>query len=161
MGPALGQTGLPMDAIERELREMEADRRLIYWPNEEQWRAIWFAAHAPGHHGGVSAAIHAVAPNLLNAEWVEMMSVDPAEAKTLWAEICVRSSVSPFVDVNTPFTDAQKSDAVFQQEFKALTAQGWTVVSNGPAGTELRAPRKFPLGWLSQPETRFLQRPQP
>jgi hypothetical protein len=150
-----------MDPTERELRDMLADRRLVRWPTEPQWNAIWLAANARGHAGGVSAAVHQVDASLLNPEWVEMMGVDPADARMLWAEICVRNSVSPFVEVNTPFTDRQKAEAAFQQDYQELTAQGWKVISNGPAGLELQAPRKFLTGWLSQPETRFLQRPPP
>jgi hypothetical protein len=157
---AAAPASLPMDKTERELRDMLADRRLVQWPTEPQWNAIWLAANAKGHQGGVSAAVHRVAPGLLNSDWIEMMGVDPAEAKMMWAEICVRSSVSPFVDVNTPYTDAQKAEATFQGQFKEFAAKGWTVVSNGPEGMELQAPRKFPLGWFSKPETRFLPRPR-
>jgi len=132
-----------MDKTERELRDMLADHRLVAWPTEPQWNAIWLAANAPGYQGTVSAAVHQIAPNLLNPEWVAMKDVDPAEAKMLWAEICVRTSVSPFVEQNIPFTDKQKADAAFQQHYKDLTARGWTVVSNGPEGMELRSPKKM------------------
>lgn len=148
-----------MDKTERELREMLADRRLFHWPTEAQWNAIWLAANAKGYKGNVSNAIHGIAPELLNPEWVEMMNVNADDAKMLWAEICVRSSVSPFVEVNTPFTDTQKAEAAFQAEFTELTAKGWTVVSNGPDGMELQAPKKFLVGMLSKPETRYLRRP--
>ena len=134
-----------MDKTERELREMPADRRLARWPTEPQWNAIWLAANAKGYTGTLSAAIYQVAPDLLNADWVEMMDVDPAEAKMMWAEICVRSSVSPFVEENTPFTDHQKAEAAFDTEFKDRTARGWKVVANGPNGMELQAPKQMKL----------------
>lgn len=149
-----------MDKTESELREMLADRRLRSWPNEAQWNAIWLAANAKGYNGTLSTAIHGVAPDLLNPEWIEMMNVPPAEAKMMWAEICVRSSVSPFVEVNTPFTDTQKAEAAFQAEFAELTAKGWTVISNGPEGLELRAPKGFAsMIGLKKPATIFLARP--
>lgn len=134
-----------MDQTERELREMLADNRLVRWPTEPQWNAIWLAANAKGYQGTLSAAVYSIAPDLLNADWVEMMDVDPAEAKMMWAEICVRSSVSPFVEQPAPFTASQKADAAFEAEFKARTAKGWKVVSNGPDGMELQGPKKMKL----------------
>lgn len=134
-----------MDKTEKELREMLTDRRLAHWPTEEQWKAIWLAANAQGYTGTLSTAIHQVAPELLNPDWVEMMNVDPTEAKMMWAEICVRSSVSPFVEENTPYTDTQKAEAAFDTEFKNRSALGWKVVSNGPDGMELRAPKKMKM----------------
>lgn len=149
-----------MDKTERELRDMLADRRLLQWPNEEEWKAIWVAANTPGYTGTISAAIHGVAPSLLNPEWVEMMNVPESEAKMMWAEICVRSSVSPFVEVNTPFTELQKAEAAFQQQFNELTAKGWTVISNGPDGLELRAPKSLAtMLTFKSPTTIFLARP--
>ena len=132
-----------MDRTERELRDMLADRRLKLWPTEPQWNAIWLAANARGFQGTVSRAVHAVAPELLHPDWIDMMDVDPAEARTLWAEICVRNSVSPFVEESTPYTDAQKAEVAFKAELKQRLAQGWKVVSNGPDGMELRSPKRL------------------
>lgn len=137
---------------------MLADRRLVHWPDEEQWKAIWLAANAKGYTGTVSAAVHGIAPDLLNPDWIEMMNVPPSEAKMMWAEICMRASVSPFVDVNLPFTDTQKAEAAFRGELDDLMAKGWIVTSNGPDGVALSAPKKL-MGFLSKPETRFLPRP--
>ncbi|MBS0664665.1 MAG: hypothetical protein JSR48_15465 [Verrucomicrobia bacterium] len=134
-----------MDRIESELREMLVDRRLTRWPNEEEWKAIWVAANAPGYQGTLSAAIHASAPELLHPDWAELRNIEPAEAKMMWTEICVRTSISPFVAENVPFTERQKSETVFQSKYKELTSRGWRVVSNGPDGMELQAPRRFKI----------------
>ena len=134
-----------MDKTERELREMLADRRLSRWPTEAQWNAIWLGANAKGYTGGVSAVVRNVDASLLDRDWAEIMEVEPSEAKMMWTEICVRRSVSPFVEVNTPFTEAQKAEATFQKQYDDLTAKGWVVTSNGPDGMELRAPKVWRL----------------
>ena len=134
-----------MDKTERELREMLSDRRLSRWPSEAQWNAIWLGANAKGYTGSVSTVVHSVDATLLDKDWAEIMDADPADAKMMWTEICVRRSVSPFVEVNTPFTAAQKAEAVFQRQYDDLTAKGWVVTSNGPDGMELRAPKKWKL----------------
>ncbi len=134
-----------MDRTESELREMLADRRLTRWPNEDEWKAIWVAANTPGYQGTLTAAIHATAPSLLHPEWAELRNIETAEAKMMWTEICVRSSVSPFVEENIPFTERQKVETAFQEKYKELTGRGWKIVSNGPDGIELEAPRRFKI----------------
>ena len=85
-----------MDKTERELRDMLEDRRLVRWPTEPQWNAIWLAANATGYTGTVSAAVHSIAPDLLDADWVGLMGVEADQAKMMWSELRLRRSVSPF-----------------------------------------------------------------
>jgi len=133
-----------MDQTERELREMLADHRLVRWPTEPQWKAIWLAANERDHTGGVSAAVSRVAPELLDPDWSGMLGVGAEEARMMWSEIRVRRSVSPFVEKKTPFTATQKAAAAAAQlRIDELTSQGWEVISNGQSGVQLRAPRKM------------------
>ena len=122
---------------------MLADRRLLRWPNEEQWKTIWLAANAKGYKGGVSAAVHRVAPELLDTDWVGIMGVSPEDGKMMWSEIRVQRSVSPFIEVNQPFTAAQKAAAALQRQVAELAAQHWEVISDGPSGVQLRKPKKM------------------
>jgi hypothetical protein len=48
-----------MDKTERELRDMLADRRLVRWPTEPQWKDIWMTANAAGYAGDVISEIRA------------------------------------------------------------------------------------------------------
>ena len=144
-----------MDKTERELRDMLADRKLVRWPTEPQWVAIWTAANAKGYTGGVSAAVYRVAPNLLDADWVGVMGSEQREM--MWSEIRLRRSVTPFRKTRSPIPGAPGSgtaspiavdpDAAtkLQAQVAGLVAQHWEVISDGPSGVQLRAPRKLRL----------------
>ena len=139
-----------MDKTERELRDMLADRKLVRWPTEPQWVAIWTAANAKGYTGGVSAAVHRVAPDLLDADWVGMMGSDQREM--MWSEIRLRRSVAPFRRTRSPLpaaTEAAAADpdaaTTLQAQVAGLVARHWEVISDGPSGVQLRAPRKLKL----------------
>jgi len=183
-----------MDKTERELRDMLADRRLVRWPTEPQWKDIWMTANAKGYTGNVSTAVHSVAPDLLDVDWVGMMKNDVDSARMMWSEIRLRRSVSPFIRGAKPATlfnpDASEEAAVaYQAEIAQLVEARWVVISDGPTGVQLRAPRKMKIidliclivglpmivFWglgliliglglidhfvLTQPETKFLPRP--
>lgn len=137
-----------MDKTERELRDMLEDRRLVRWPTEPQWAAIWTAANAKGYTGNVSTAVHGVAPDLLDVDWVGMMNFDDDQAKMMWSEIRLRRSVSPFrrskpaAPVFNPDAGKEAADA-FQLQIAGLVARRWEVISDGPTGVQLRAPKKM------------------
>ena len=148
-----------MDKTERELRDMLEDRRLVRWPTEPQWVAIWTAANAQGYTGTVSAAVHSIAPDLLDVDWARMMlKADAESAKMMWSEIRVRRSVSPFrrdrppTAFNPGASQAdvdQEAATTLQQKIAALVSQRWEVISDGPTGVQLRAPKKLrKLDWL-------------
>jgi hypothetical protein len=135
-----------MDKTERELRDMLADRRLLRWPTEPQWGAIWTAANAKGYTGNVSTAVHGVAPDLLDTDWMGMMKSDPESSRVMWSEIRLRRSVAPFRGaraVTSLNPDAsQEAAGAYQQQIADLVAQNWEVISDGPTGVQLRAPKK-------------------
>ena len=134
-----------MDKTESELREMLADRKLVRWPTEPQWNAIWKTANAKGYTGTVSAAVHSVAPDLLDADWITMMKSEHREM--MWSEIRLRRSVAPFRKNRppTPFNPDASEEAAeeMQQQIAKLVSQRWEVISDGPTGVQLRAPRKM------------------
>jgi hypothetical protein len=136
-----------MDKTEREMRDMLADRRLVRWPTEPQWKDIWLTANAKGYTGNVSTAIHGVAPDLLDADWVGMMQDDPETGKMMWSEIRLRRSVSPFRGgrpVSHFNPDAkEEAAAAYQAEIAKWVDARWEVVSDGPTGVQLRGPRKL------------------
>lgn len=139
-----------MDKTERELRDMLADRRLVRWPNEPQWVAIWKTANVKGYTGNVSTAVHSVAPELLDSDWVGLMKNDAETGKVMWSEIRLRRSVAPFlkaVRTGTPFNPDAKQEAAgaLQQQISAYVAQRWEVISDGPSGVQLRAPKKMKM----------------
>jgi hypothetical protein len=138
---------IAMDQTERELRDMLEDRRLVRWPTEPQWNAIWLAANAPGYTGGVSAAVHGVAPDLLDVDWVGLMGADAEQAKMMWSELRLRRSVTPFRLTSSPLPVAADPDAATAQQAQiaGLVAQHWEVISDGPSGVQLRAPRTMKL----------------
>jgi len=138
---------------------MLEDRRLVRWPTEPQWVAIWTAANAQGYTGTVSAAVHSIAPDLLDVDWARMMlKADAESAKMMWSEIRVRRSVSPFrrdrppTAFNPGASQAdvdQEAATTLQQKIAALVSQRWEVISDGPTGVQLRAPKKLrKLDWL-------------
>ena len=139
-----------MDKTERELRDMLEDRRLVRWPTEPQWVAIWTTANAKGYTGNVSTAVHSVAPDLLDVDWAGMMNFDDDQAKMMWSEIRLRRSVSPFrrgkpaaaAPVFNPDASEEAAEA-FQQQIAELVARRWEVISDGPTGAQLRAPKKM------------------
>ena len=137
-----------MDKTERELRDMLEDRRLVRWPTEPQWVAIWTSANAKGYTGNVSTAVHSVAPDLLDVDWAGLINLDPDQAKMMWSEIRLRRSVSPFrrgkpaAPVFNPDASEEAAEALLQQ-IAELVAQGWEVISDGPSGVQLRAPKKI------------------
>lgn len=136
-----------MDKTERELRDMLADRRLLRWPTEPQWVAIWTAANAKSYTGNVSTAVHGVAPDLLDPDWVGMMKSDAESARMMWSEIRLRRSVAPFrrgkpAAVFNPDASDEAAGA-FQQQIADLVALNWEVISDGPTGVQLRAPKKI------------------
>ena len=134
---------------------MLEDRRLVRWPTEPQWNAIWLAANATGYTGTVSAAVHSVEPDLLDADWVGLMGVEADQAKMMWSELRLRRSVSPFRRVKRAVAPSQaaadqEAAAVLQQQVAGLVAQRWVVVSDGPSGVQLRAPRHMrKFDWLA------------
>jgi len=134
-----------MDKTERELRDMLADRKLVRWPTEPQWNAIWKTANAKGYEGTVSMAVHSVAPDLLDADWVSMMKSEHRDV--MWSEIRLRRSVAPFRKNRPPVPfnpDASEEAAEeMRQQIAKLVSQGWAVVSDGPTGVQLRAPKKM------------------
>lgn len=137
-----------MDKTEREMRDMLADRRLVKWPTEPQWVAIWTAANTKGYAGNVSTAIHTVDPDLLDADWIGMMKHDAESAKMMWSEIRLRRSVSPFLRGWKPSAnlnpDAEQEAAeAFQRQIAELVRTNWEVISDGPTGVQLRAPKKI------------------
>jgi hypothetical protein len=137
-----------MDKTEREMRDMLADRRLVRWPTEPQWKDIWLTANAKGYAGNVSTAIHSVAPDLLDADWVGVMKHDAESAKTMWSEIRLRRSVSPFLrgwkpSVNLNPDAEQEAAEALQHQIAELVTQRWEVISDGPSGVQLRAPKKI------------------
>ena len=139
-----------MDKTERELRDMLEDRRLVRWPTEPQWVAIWTAANVKGYDGTVSAVVHSVDPTLLDVDWQGMMKNDADQAKMMWSEIRLRRSVSPFKRGRKPTNvfnpDASEEAAVaLQQQVAELVSQRWEVISDGPSGVQLRAPKKIKL----------------
>jgi hypothetical protein len=149
-----------MDKTERALRDLLAERKLVNWPNEPQWVAIWTAANAKGYTGGISAAVHRVAPELLDPEWVKMLSAEDREM--MWSDFRLRRSVAPFRNTQAPFpataiparpdtnpiypvtneADLEKTTAQ-QALIAGLVANHWEVISDGPSGVQLRAPRKL------------------
>jgi hypothetical protein len=134
-----------MDKTERELRDMLADRKLVRWPTEPQWNAIWKTANAKGYTGTVSTAVHSVAPELLDADWASMMKSEQREV--MWSEIRLRRSVAPFRKNRPPESfnpDASQEAALeMQQQIAKLISQRWEVISDGPTGVQLRAPKKM------------------
>jgi len=144
-----------MDKTERELRDMLEDRRLVRWPTEPQWNAIWLAANATGYTGSVSAAVHGVAPDLLDTDWVALMGAEAEQAKMMWSELRLRRSVSPFRRGRravAPSQAAADQDAAtaLQQHVAKLVAKKWEVISDGPSGVQLRAPKKLrKFDWLA------------
>lgn len=134
-----------MDKTERELRDMLADRRLVRWPTEPQWNDIWKTANAKGFTGTVSTAVYTIAPDLLDPDWVGMMTNDQREM--MWGEIRVRRSVAPFRRNRppTPFNPDAKEEAAgeMQEQIAKLVSQHWIVISDGPTGVQLRSPRKL------------------
>jgi len=127
---------------------MLADRRLVRWPNEPQWVAIWKTANVKGYTGNVSTAVHSVAPELLDADWVGLMKSDAEGARVMWSEIRLRRSVAPFLKAartGTPFNpDAKQEAAVaLQKQVAEYVGQHWEVISDGPSGVQLRAPKKM------------------
>ena len=128
---------------------MLADRRLVLWPTEPQWVAIWTAANAKGYTGGVSAAVYSVAPDLLDADWVGVMKSEQREM--MWSEIRLRRSVAPFRKTRSPIPTAAATEAdpdaatTLQAQVAGLVARHWEVISDGPSGVQLRAPRKLRL----------------
>ncbi len=138
-----------MDKTERELRDMLADRRLLKWPTEPQWVSIWTTANAKGYAGNVSTAVHSVAPELLDTDWIGMMKADPEAGRTMWSEIRLRRSVSPFMRggrtpsaLLNPEASQEAADA-FQQQIAELVRENWEVISDGPTGVQLRAPKRL------------------
>lgn len=139
-----------MDKTERELRDMLADRRLVRWPTEPQWGAIWKTANAKFYTGNVSTAVHSVDPHLLDVDWVGLMKQDADTAKTMWSEIRLRRSIAPFMHAartGTPFNPDAKQEAAgaFQHQIAELVDERWEVISDGPTGVQLRAPKKIKL----------------
>jgi hypothetical protein len=139
-----------MDKTERELRDMLEDRRLVRWPTEPQWVAIWTAANVKGYKGTVSAAVFGVAPDLLDVDWVGLMKNDPESARMMWSEIRMRRSVAPFRRgrAPTPIYNPDASDeaaGALQQQISDLVSRRWEVISDGPSGVQLRAPKKLKL----------------
>lgn len=137
-----------MDKTERELRDMLADRRLVRWPTEPQWVSIWTTANKKDYAGNVSTAVHSVAPDLLDPDWIGMMTQDPETSKTMWSEIRLRRSVSPFLRGRTPSAalnpDASQEAAdKFQEQIAELVHANWEVISDGPTGVQLRAPKRL------------------
>lgn len=145
-----------MDKTERALRDLLAERKLVNWPNEKQWIAIWSAANAKGYTGGVSAAVYNVAPELLDPDWVKMMKAEDREM--MWSDFRLRRSVAPFRNTRPPIPTSEiparpdtnpmidpDPDAATSQkaEIAGLVARGWEVISDGPSGVQLRAPRKI------------------
>ena len=138
-----------MDKTERELRDMLADRRLLRWPTEPQWVAIWTAANAKGYRGNVSTAVHGVAPDLLDADWIGMMKQDPETSTMMWSEIRLRRSAAPFrraAAASSFNPDAsQEAAGALQQQITELVGQNWEVISDGPSGVQLRAPKRIKI----------------
>lgn len=137
-----------MDKTERELRDMLEDRRLVRWPTESQWVAIWTAANAKGYTGTVSTAVQGVAPDLLDVDWVGLMKNDADSAKMMWSEIRLQRSVSPFRRGRTPppmFNPDASDEAAgaLQHQIAELVNLRWEVISDGPSGVQLRAPKKI------------------
>ena len=131
---------------------MLEDRRLVRWPTEPQWVAIWTTANAAGYTGGVSAAVYRVAPDLLDKDWVGVMANEQREM--MWSEIRLRRSVAPFRKTRPPMPAAAAADpdaaTNLQAQVAGLVAEHWEVISDGPSGVQLRAPRKLrPLGLLA------------
>lgn len=139
-----------MDKTERELRDMLEDRRLVRWPTEPQWVAIWTAANAKGYAGTVSQAVYGVDPDLLDMDWVGLMKNDAESARMMWSELRLRKSVSPFrrgrkpTNVFNPDASQEAADAL-QQQIAELVEKRWEVISDGPSGVQLRAPRKMKM----------------
>jgi len=132
-----------MDKTESELREMLADRRLVRWPTEPQWKDIWLAANAKGYTGTVSDAVASVAPDLLDPDWKGVMQADPEQGKMMWSEIRHRRSVSPFRKGKPQTVVVPETPDLLQQQVEDLVSQQWVVVSDGPSGVQLRAPKKM------------------
>ena len=145
-----------MDKTERELRDMLADRKLVRWPTEPQWVAIWTAANARGYTDGVSAAVYNVAPDLLDADWVKLMGHEQRDM--MWSEIRLRRSVAPFRKTRAPMSGGTNpgyaspmsldpdAATALQAQVAGLVAQDWEVLSDGPSGVQLRAPRT--IKWI-------------
>ena len=132
-----------MDKTESELREMLADRRLVRWPTEAQWKDIWLAANAKGYTGTVSDAVASVAPELLDPDWKGVMRADPEQGKMMWSEIRHRRSVSPFRKGRLQTVAIPETPDDLQQQVDELVGQQWVVVSDEPGGVLLRAPKKM------------------
>lgn len=125
---------------------MLADRRLLRWPTEPQWKTIWLAANAKGYKDGVSVAVQAVAPDLLDSDWVGMMKSEHRDV--MWSEIRLRRSVAPFrkaAETASFFNPDAKQDtaAAFQKHVAEYVSRRWEVISDGPTGVQIRAPRKL------------------
>jgi hypothetical protein len=132
-----------MDKTESELREMLADRRLVRWPTEPQWKDIWLAANAKGYTGTVSDAVASVAPELLDPDWKGVMQAEPEQAKMMWSEIRHRRSVSPFRKGKPPTVVVPETPDELQQQVDDLVSQQWVVVADETGGVRLRAPKKM------------------
>jgi hypothetical protein len=132
-----------MDKTESELREMLADRRLVRWPTEPQWKEIWLAANAKGYTGTVSDAVASVAPELLDPDWKGVMQADPEQGKMMWSEIRHRRSVSPFRKGKPQTVVVPETPDALLQQVEDLVSQQWVVVSDGPSGVQLQAPKKM------------------
>ncbi len=144
-----------MDKTERELRDLLAQKKLVRWPDEPQWAAIWIAANAKDSTGGASAAVSKVAPELLDAEWVKLLTFEDREM--MWADVRLRRSVAPFRNTQSPVPARPATNPIVSQpdpepdghttrqqaEIAGLVANHWEVVSDGPSGAQLRAPRKL------------------